>query len=220
MALDPRFVTTADIEEYFVDKNTGEPLSGGEVTFYSDVNRTIKKPVYELTGAPPNYSYSALPNPMELSAVGSYVNAVGDQIVPYYFPYAGTPSASNGTIELYYIEVKDADGNLQFTREGWPNFTANNTTASTTNQNLIPNGQFLTHTDIVGTSTPPVISLSSIDYQYIAQGGWVFRRTTGGSSVFDNSFTRITTAIAGVNDFPRYAFNFQCTSFSATDPGS
>lgn len=217
MALDPRFVVTADIEEFFLDKDSGQPLSGGTVTFYSDVNRTIKKPVYELTGSPPNYSYSALPNPIEFSAVGSYVNASGDPIVPYYFPYAGIPSLSNGTIELYYIEVRNSDGVLQFTREGWPNFTANNTTASTTNQNLIPNGQFLTHTDIVNTLTPPVTSLSNIDYQYVAQGGWVFRRTTGGTSTFNNSFTRIVTAVAGLNDYPRYAFNFNCSSFSATD---
>jgi hypothetical protein len=220
MALDPRFIVTSDLEEYFVDKDSGAPLAAGIVTFYSDIDRTIKKPVYQITGSPPNYSYSALPNPCELSAVGTFQDADGNNIVPYYFPYEGTPSDSDGTVELYYITVHANDGTggegvLQFTREAWPNFTSEDVPSQNEGfRNFIPNGQFLSHTD-----NPPVEvdATNNLDIQYIAQGGWSFRRTAGGASVFNNSFTRITSGISGLDDYPRYAFNFVCQSFNASD---
>lgn len=216
--LDSRFVVTSDLEEYFVDKDSGFPLAAGIVTFYSDINRTTKKPVYQLTGSPPNYSYSALPNPCILSGVGTFQDDDGNNIVPYYFPYEGTPDDSDGTIELYYITVENSGEVPQFTREGWPNFTSGDTPSSNEGfRNFIPNGQFLNHTDIVGTTQPPVQSVGGIDIQYIAQGGWSFKRTTGGASIFNNSFTRLTGGVAGLDDFPRYAFNFVCSSFNASD---
>lgn len=224
MGLDPRFVVTSDLESYFVDKDTGEPLAAGIVTFYSDIDRTIKKPVYQITGAPPNYGYSPLVNPCILSGVGTFQDAMGNNIVPYYFPFEGTPDNSSGEIELYYITVYSnlMDGLntpavLQFTREGWPNFSDGDSQSTGDVTNLIPNGQFLAHTDIVGTTQPPVTNINGIDVQYIAQGGWAFKRTHGGASTFNNSFTRITTGIAGLNDFPRYAFNFVCSVFNISD---
>lgn len=215
MGLDPRFIVTSDLESYFVDKDSGAPLAAGIVTFYSDIDRTIKKPVYQITGSPPNYSYSALPNPCILSGVGTFQDASGNNIVPYYFPYEGTPSNSNGTVELYYITVENSGMVPQFTREGWPNFTSMDVPSSNEGfRNFIPNGQFLSHTD-----SPPIVqdSADNIDIKYYAQGGFSFRRTTGGASTFNNSFTRIDSGISGLDDFPRYAFNFVCTSFNSSD---
>lgn len=218
MGLDSRFIVTSDLEEYFVDKDSGAPLAAGIVTFYKDVDRSVKKPVYQLTGSPPNYSYSALPNPCILSAVGTFQDGGGNNIVAYYFPYEGTPDDSDGTVELYYITVESSGLIPQFTREGWPNFTSNDTPSQNEGfRNFIPNGQFLNHTQIVGTSQPPIEVVNGIDIQYIAQGGWTFRRTNGGASIFNNSFSRITGAVSGINDFPRYAFNFVCSSFNASD---
>lgn len=219
MALDSRFVVTSDLESYFVDKDSGEPLAGGIVTFYSDLNRTVKKPVYQLTGSPPNYSYSVLPNPCILSDTGTFQDAIGNNIVPYYFPYEGTPDNSSGTIELYYITVQSSGMVQQFIREAWPNQAADDIPAEGQDiNNFIPNGQFLSHTDIVSTSQPPTFVVNTtMQLQPIAQGGWSFNRSVGGASVFVNSFSRITTAISGLNDFPRYAFNLNCTSFSASD---
>ena len=68
MALDPQFVISSNLEEYFVDKDTGLPLSNGTVTYFEDQNRTVLKTVFKLSGTPPNYTYTALPNPITLSA--------------------------------------------------------------------------------------------------------------------------------------------------------
>lgn len=221
MALNPKFIVTSDLEELFRDKDSGVPLAGGIVTFYSDINRSSKKPVYQLTGSPPNYTYAALNNPCTLSDVGTFQDELGNNIVPYYYPYEGTPDENSSTIELYYITVESSGGVQQFTREGWPNFTADNVDTTADATNFIPNGQFLAHNDIVSASQPPVTTYAfgsqTLASQAIAQGGWNFIRTSGGASTFDNSFERIATGVAGLNDFPRYAFNFSCTSFSGTD---
>ena len=220
MSTDPRFIACADLQQYFVDKDTGFPLDAGEVTFYSDVNRTIKKPVYQITGSPPSYTYSVLPNPMTLSSVGTF-EYNGADIIPYYFPYEGTPDDSNNTVELYYVTVTSKQPFLvpQFTREAWPPNVNNggDPISDAGYRNLIPNGQFWSHTDIVGTSQPPVISLAGVDTQYIAQGGWTFSRTTGGASTFNNSFELINGAIPSLDDYPRYAFSYRCTSFDPSD---
>jgi len=64
--VDPRFICSSDLELYMVDNASGLPLSGGIVTFYSDVNRTQLKPVYQLTGSPGNYTFAPLNNPCTL----------------------------------------------------------------------------------------------------------------------------------------------------------
>ena len=209
MGLDPRFIVTSDLEELFIDKTLGVPLAAGIVTFYSDINRTTLKPVYELTGSPPNYSYTALPNPCILSSVGTFQDALGNNIVPYYYPYTGTPDDFTGDIELYYITVQDSGNVQQFVREGWPNFTGeNNNNSEIEFVNFIPNGQFMIHNNM-----PVTTNINSVDVVNVAQGGWNVKTTHGSTTVIttNNSFTRITTPISGLNDHPRYAFNFVCT---------
>ncbi len=116
MALDPRYMTDTSLEEYFVDKTSGEPLGNGIVRFWEDDARTVPKLVYELTGAPPNYTYSPLPNPMILSAVGTPQNTSGDNVAIYYYPFD-----ANGDLQLYYVEIFNSRMVPQFTREAWPN---------------------------------------------------------------------------------------------------
>src|SRR5690606_38403032 len=71
----------------------------------------------ELSGAPPNYNYSPLPNPVTLSNIGTPMNVVGDNVAVYYRPWDDFEPAQ---LETYYIVVEDALGNPQFTRENWP----------------------------------------------------------------------------------------------------
>ncbi len=118
MALDSRYVTTTSLEEIFVDKDSGELLANGTLTFYEDDNRAVPKLVYELTGAPPNYTYTAFPNPITLSSVGTVQDNGGTNTPIYYFPFD-----ANGDVQLYYIVAKNEDGVVQFTREGFPNTT-------------------------------------------------------------------------------------------------
>lgn len=121
MSLDERYFVTADLEEYFVDKDSGLPLAGGTLTFYRDVARSTPKAVYQLSGAPPNYTYTAMPNPIVLSSVGTVQNAGGDNEVIYYFPFD-----DEGNLDLYYIVCRDSNGTEQFSREAWPNISSGN----------------------------------------------------------------------------------------------
>lgn len=209
MALNSKYFVTSDLESYFVDKDSGEPLAAGVVTFYSQNNPSVKKPVYQITSPGPGlYVYNVLPNPCILSAVGTFQDANGNNIVPYYYPYD-----SLGNLDLYYITVYNSGGIFQFSRIGWPNSAASTSVSNAQAINYIPNGQFLAHND--GTITPTTITGApggSVDYTPIAQGGWYTAKSTGGGNTYTNSFTQETTPINGLNDFPRYVFNYVCTN--------
>lgn len=116
MALDPRYVVDLSLENVFINKDTGLPLANGTIEFWEDNNRNSPKSVYQLSGAPPNYTYTALPNPITLNAIGVAQNVGGDNVAVYYYPYD-----SFGNEQLYYVVVKDQFGVVQFTREAWPN---------------------------------------------------------------------------------------------------
>lgn len=140
MPLDERYVLLSDVfESYFVDKDSGLPLASGTVTFYRDVARNTPKTVFQLSGSPPNYTYTALPDPVTLSSVGTFQNAGGDNIAVYGFPYD-----DEGNLDLYYAVVRDSNGVEQFTREAIPNITAGNnpTNSDFPIQNQISNAQF------------------------------------------------------------------------------
>jgi len=56
--LNTYFVPLTILQEQFWDKLTDAPLAGGVLSFYQDEARTIPKPVYVLTGNPPDYTYA------------------------------------------------------------------------------------------------------------------------------------------------------------------
>jgi hypothetical protein len=147
MTLNTNYMTSSDLDEYFVDKDTGLPLSGGIVTFYQDNQRNVLQNVYTLSGSPPNYTYTALPNPLTLNATGQPVDASGNIVKIYYYPFDSTLNLS-----LYYVTVYSAQGVLQYTRQGWPDTSG----LSGTNNgigNYIENGQFLYN---IGQSNNPI----------------------------------------------------------------
>ncbi len=155
MPLDARYVTTISLEEYLVNKDDGQPLAFGTVEFWQDDNRVVPKLVYELTGAPPNYTYTPFPNPITLSSVGTISDNNGANTPIYYFPYD-----ADGNIQLYYVVVRNSLGVIQFVREGWPNTTTNaNPGAQGPNiANELSNPQFV---DVLFIpSTPLVIPLT------------------------------------------------------------
>ena len=113
--LDPRFIAAFSIETVLLDKDTGAPLSGGQVFFEEDNQRGILKPVYQITGTSPNYTFIQLPNPITLSSIGTFEDALGNPVVPYFFPYD-----SEGNPDYYYIAVYSSGGVPQFDREAVP----------------------------------------------------------------------------------------------------
>ena len=215
MPLNPQFILAPPLMEYFVDRDTGFPLAGGVITFYSDVNRTTLKPVYELTGVPPyNNPYTQLSNPLTLSSTGTIVDAEGNEVVLYYYPFD-----QFGNVELYYVTVYSAGGVLQFTRQAWPNFDESGFSSSDVT-NYIPNGQFLLHNNqpayngITG-STYALGQIRALD-TFIAAGNWSFDRSSNTSIDFV-LFNPFGSYVANPTSSPRYFCEIICTVPHAGD---
>lgn len=110
-------VSAAVLQDYLVDKVTGLPLANGTVTMYEDQSRTTLKNWYYLTGSPGAYTYTQLPNPMQLSSVGTINDGNGNDVIPFYYPYS---EIDNVTPEFYYVVVTNCQGQVQWTRQNFP----------------------------------------------------------------------------------------------------
>lgn len=217
MSINTQYVLAPSLQEYFVDKVTGLPLAKCLVYFFQDINRTTPKAVYEISGSPPNYSFIQLPNPITLSSVGTIQDNNGNDVLPYYFPYD-----SAGNVDLYYIVVTDQFGSVQFTREAFPSNLANSApVTSNSSTNLIPNGQFLLHNNIIA---PPKINpaLSTFNYGIyttnvndVAPGGWTYEVSNTTIATDTITFNRFTSYVPNPSASPRYAFNISRTVASA-----
>lgn len=195
--IDPRYITANDLCPYFVDKSTGQPLAGGVVSFWQDDSRTTPKLVYQLTGSPPNYTYTPLPNPLTLSNTGTFQDASGNNIAVYYFPYDS--NASDANIQLYYITVTNSEGLPQFTREAWPNATINESQvlAQADISNALTNPQFAEV--LFNPANILTISLTGTGTSNInIAPGWTLNVTTTGATTV--GVTR--NSIAGSTAYP------------------
>lgn len=135
---DPRFIPAFSIEDVLLDKDTGAPLTGGLVYFEQDNQRGVLKPVYQITGTSPNYTFTELPNPMVLSAIGTFEDSLQNPTIPYFYPYD-----ANGDPELYYIRVTSSEDVPQFDREAQPYLdTGGDNTVTSAFENEISNPQF------------------------------------------------------------------------------
>jgi len=200
MSTNPLYIASPPLQYFFVDRDTGEPLSGGRIFTYSDINRATPKNTYQLQGNQANYTYVPLPNPIILSAEGTIVDNNGNNVVPLWYPYN-----AEGEPELYYVVVQSATGVPQFTLQAWPYPSATNSNTNNANGifNYIPNGQFLAHTDLPDNVLLPGTNV-------IAQGGWTIELDSGATST--NTLTFIENAYTqNPPESPRYSINFACT---------
>lgn len=115
MAIDPHYIPAFSIEDVILDKDTGAPLSGGQVYFEQDNQRGVFKPIYQITGTSPNYQYIQLPNPMTLSSIGTFEDSLANPTVPYFYPFD-----ARGNPEYYFVRVESSGAVPQFTREAVP----------------------------------------------------------------------------------------------------
>src|SRR5271163_1471025 len=196
MAINPEFLVAAvDLSEVFVDKDTGQLLSGGKVSFFQDSDHVTQKLVYTIQNnnpaLPPNYSYVPLPNPITLSATGQFQDNAGNNIPVYYYPVDAA-----GNLQLYYITVTNSNGIQQFTRQSWPpnesqvNPPPGGNTGGISNQ--ITNSQFLDVNFVPANGITFNYAGNSIDTINIAPGWVLSINHTGNGTLL---VTR--TAVAG-----------------------
>lgn len=206
MSLDPRYIPLTTIWQLFTDKDTGEFLRNGYVKFWIDTNRTIGKPVYELTGSPPNYTYIEYGS---LDVDGSWRVPVNTQgaldSIPYAYPYD-----ADGNVELYFIKVYSADDVEQFSREGLPNVASNGPDDTTeVPVNYVPNPQFLLHLDLPVTSTLQLGQVRS-PITDMAWGGWTYERPVSSTATDFVTFDRFGSDVVIPDKSPRYSLRVEC----------
>lgn len=206
MALDTRYIPLNFLQQYFVDIATGLPLAGGIVTFYKDQARTQLKDIFQISGTPPNYTYTALPNPLTLSANGTFVDASGNDISVYAFPYD-----SAGAVELYFVTVYSNLAVFQFSREGLPNTGTQSVSDLGSVVNYVPNGQFLLHNNIMSAVVADIGKVTQA-VTVVAPGGWTFERAPGATSTDFVKFTNFGSYITNPPESPRFSIDISCTS--------
>ncbi len=198
--LNSMYIASLDLNPYQVSNQNAEALAGGKIWFYVDNNRTVAKNIFELvqgSGSPPNYTYAPLPNPITLSNSGTFMDANGNDVSVYYYPFD-----QFGNLQLYYVVCYDAFGNLQFTREAWPypfGASGGGTTTSTAigANNQITNPQFaqvLFNPSLGISNTYSGSATTTINFA----PDWALAFTHTGAG----TITLNQTAVAGVSAYP------------------
>jgi len=154
-------VASVDVEMYLSSKSNAEALAGGKLYFWQDTQRATPMAVYkqDLGSGPPTYTYSALPNPITLSASGCPMDGAGNNIAIYYWPF----NSGTGLTQQYYVQCFDASGNMQFTREAWPPLSSISAIGGSSALNEIAAGR-LTLTTGVPVTTTDVTAATTLYY--------------------------------------------------------
>lgn len=195
MALDERYFTSIELQEYLVNKDTGAPLANGKIKFYQDTSRIAPKAAFTLVGTPPAYTYEPLPNPLRLSSVGTAQDDDGNDISIYFYPYD-----EFGNLQLYYIVITDENDIPQFTRQAWPNITAADDPTvdfPETVSNQISNSQFVDVLFDAALGMNITIAGAGTNVYAIAPSWDLMVTTTGASTV---GVTR--TSVQGSSKLP------------------
>jgi len=211
---DPNLIYCPPLQTYSIDKDNAEALSAGIVTFYSDVNRTTLKAIYQVTESTPgNYEYIQLNNPVTLTSIGTFADDSGNDINIFLYPYLGAPTDSiRGEDELYFIRVQSSGGVSEYTRSAYPpNVQASGTSGTTYGEtsNQITNQQF---TQVLGQS-PIVYTVSGTDTVTLVAPGW-YVKTSGSGTVTINQVT-VPGSTESFDTNPPYALQISSASLTA-----
>lgn len=205
MALDAHYFTSIVLQQEFIDKDTGLPLTSGVVKFWRDSARNVPKDVFSLSGSPPNYTYVNEGPEITLTDTGVFEKAY------YYYPYD-----ADGNLDLYFVDWYSSTNVLQDSREAWPNIASGSSQEGVDATNYAPNGQFLLHEDLPATLTEEAGEIRA-DVTNIAYGGWTFERTPASSATDFILFPRYGSYVTNPAANPRYALNVQRTAAGLTD---
>lgn len=202
MAINPLYIPLFNIEEVILDKDTGLPLSAGIVKFYRDSQRLTPKPVYQIAGVSPNYSFASVGAVLTLGLSGTFVDQNGDPFVPYAYPYD-----AEGELDLYYVTVESEGGVAQFVRQAVPYVNSGNISPSerTSTENELSNPQFVEFNFPAGINTVNVTGSNKVtsiapDWDLI----------TSGSGTVEIQRLLLTSASVPTN--PPYSLRIQASS--------
>lgn len=197
--INPQYLLSPPLWEVFTDKDLLTFLNNGYVLFFKDLQRTVGKEVYMISGTPPSYMYVAYGSlqsdgswRVDLNAQGAFDNAL------YLFPYD-----MNGNNENYFIEWYSSTGVLQNSREAWPNLPTSGGTGATIETNLVPNPQFLLHT-LTPATDANVVGQVTTNITPFAYGGWTYERTVGSTAIDTITYLRNGSPITNPAANPRY----------------
>ncbi len=206
MALDTNYVLAFSFESVFIDKDTGDVLAGGEISFFRDIDHNATKDIFILSGTAPNYTYVNIGSTVGIGADGC-PNYNGVNVALYFFPYTDSTAT---TVDLYYYEVHSSGGVLQFTRNGQPN-VSQGSTSQVTETNYVPNGQFLLHTDIPPSdANDNTAGLISADVTDVAYGGFTYERSSGTGVKDFVTFIEDASYVTNPPDNPRFQIQVSC----------
>lgn len=216
-------VASPTLQDYLVDKDTGFPLAAGIVTFYEDNQRNILKNWYYQSNNSPVYEYSAGPNPMTLTGVGTFSDANGNDVIPYFYPWN---ESIPGEQQFYYVVVENSNEELQFTREGFPPLPPGSSSGTGSNdlENYLINNEFWRNfgsATIVTPNTPTTINNTTYLYQTLAPSAHdgfsmpdiiLLKDIAGATDVL--TFQKFPSGMSTLmNDItPEYYLEWQCTS--------
>lgn len=204
-----QYVLAPSLQMFFINPDNCQPLSSGVITFYSDTDRTLYKPVYRIGGTPTEPTFTALPNPVTLDMCGIFIdNNNGDAVLPYY-----NVLDEDGNADLYYITIADSLGNIIETLEHFPSVNVNTSPTITQVENFINNGQFLEHLNLPNNGLIP----SANTVTGVAYGGWTFVQTPNSTSINRVTFPRYNAPLDFPVQNPRYACNVICTFANPAD---
>jgi hypothetical protein len=172
------------IQEIILDPLTGSPAANGTVGFYSDPAFTQLKTIYQQSQSSPG-TFTPLQNPLILDGIGSYQDETGNEIIPFLYPYVGTPDDPiPGDVQLYYIQALNSNGDTILTRMDWPpnqpDFTNPSSATTPESQNLLTNPQF-NEVLFPNISGGYVFSVSGTNTITQIAPGWYFNTTGTGS---------------------------------------
>jgi hypothetical protein len=208
--INSKFIPLSTIQEQFWDKLTDAPMAAGTLTFYSDISRTVLKDVYAITGTAPDYTYVSIGSSITLSSIGTIDDSLGNNLVPYLYPYEGVPDDNSSNVELYYIVVTNSGAQFQFDVPAMPYMIDSSNPSNLFSNNYVPNGQFLLHRDLLNNGL--IDATSTV----VAYGGWEFTRETNTSEDYV-TFPRFSAPIANPTGNPRYACDVRCKTPNTSD---
>jgi hypothetical protein len=156
-------ISAAMIQDFIIGKNA-QPLAAGIITMTHDNAPSVLKPWYQQIGPQGGpYTYVTLPNPMTLTGVGTMADGSGNDIIPFYYPWADPDPANPGAplaFDPYLVTVTDSNETLQFTRSYFPWVPDHGApptpgTGQNTNENYIINNRFWRNLNTIAASQFP-----------------------------------------------------------------